>query len=105
MATQEPSKKPRDVMRVYTQNIWQLCGKWEDWRSALIAGIRKLDPDLVAFAESIKTNEYDQTRDLLGSEYNLAYSKKRDSNGMGISIGSRWPIKEVDEVEMEIPLR
>src|ERR1035441_6064967 len=56
----------------------------------LIDGIRALQPDLVAFAESIKNGEYDQVPDLLGPGFHVVHQKARDTNGMGISIASRW---------------
>jgi hypothetical protein len=40
-------------MRVLTLNLNQRFGKWTDRRSVLIDGIRSLQPDLVAFHESI----------------------------------------------------
>jgi endonuclease/exonuclease/phosphatase family metal-dependent hydrolase len=71
----------------------------------LIDGIRALKPDLVAFHESIKTDEYDQTTDVLGPGFNVAHGKGRDANGMGASLASRWPLGEVHEVEMNVTPR
>lgn len=71
----------------------------------LIDGIGAAQPDLVAFAESIKTEEYDQVTDLLGQGFNVAHSKTRDPNGMGISIASRWPLGEVSEVDLNVTPR
>lgn len=71
----------------------------------LVEGIRAQKPDLVAFAESLKTDEYDQTVDVLGEGYNVAYSKACDKNGMGISIATRWPIQEVQEVDLSVTPR
>jgi endonuclease/exonuclease/phosphatase family metal-dependent hydrolase len=68
----------------------------------LIDTIRELQPDLVAFHESIKTDNYDQVSDLLGPDFNIAHSTERDPNGMGISIASRWPIGEVKEVDLKV---
>ena len=87
-------------IRILTLNLWQRYGEWAERRSVLIDGIRAKQPDLVAFAESIKTGEYDQTVDLLGKGFNVAHSSARDTNGMGISIASRWPIQEVQEVDL-----
>ena len=95
----------RNTLRVLTLNLWQRYGAWADRRSVLIDGIRAKQPDLVAFAESIKTDEYDQTVDLLGEGFNVAYSKARDTNGMGISIASRWPVEEVREVDLNVTSR
>ncbi|QNI36022.1 endonuclease/exonuclease/phosphatase family protein [Edaphobacter albus] len=42
-------------VRVLTLNLWQQYGAWPDRRSLLIEGLRALQPDIVAFQESIKT--------------------------------------------------
>jgi endonuclease/exonuclease/phosphatase family metal-dependent hydrolase len=96
------SQKPPNAVRVLTLNLWQRYEPWAERRSVLIDGIRAKQPDLVAFAESIKTTEYDQTIDLLGDEFNVAYSKARDTNGMGVSIASRWPLRELQEVDLNV---
>lgn len=92
-------------VRVLTLNLWQRYGSWADRRSVLVEGIRALDPDLVAFHESIKTDDYDQVTDLLGPGYSVAHSKGRDPNGMGISIARRWPLEEVQEVDLRVTPR
>ena len=92
-------------MRVITLNLNQRYGEWTVRRSVLIDGIRKLKPDLVAFAESIKNDEYDQAADLLGPGFNIVHQKNRDPNGMGISIASRWPIGKVQEVDLNVTAR
>ena len=53
-------------MRVLTLNVWGVRGDWDARRSVLASGLRELEPDLVAFIEAIKTDEYDQVVDLLG---------------------------------------
>jgi hypothetical protein len=73
---------------------------WVERRSVLIDGIRALQPNLAAFAESIKTDEYDHVADLLGPGFSLVHSKARDSNGMGISIASRLPLGTLQEVDL-----
>jgi endonuclease/exonuclease/phosphatase family metal-dependent hydrolase len=92
-------------IRVLTLNLWQRYGAWGDRRSVLIDGLRTLQPDLVAFAESIKTDEYDQVTDLLGPGWSVANQKVRDPNGMGISVASRWPLGEVHEVDLNVTPR
>ena len=84
-------------MRVLTLNLWQRFGAWSDRRAVLIDGLRALNPDLVAFHESIKTDEYDQTTDLLGSEFNVVHgtlhrTSRADPSGVISSeiISSRW---------------
>jgi hypothetical protein len=79
----------RGVLRVLTLNLLQRYGAWADRRSVLINGLRALQPDIAAFQESIKNDEYDQIRDLLGSTFHIVHQKNRDPQGMGISIASR----------------
>lgn len=99
------SEKSAKLLRVLTLNLWQRNGAWADRRFVLIERIRVLQPDLVAFHESIKTDEYDQVFDLLGPGFNIVHSKDRDANGMGISIASRWPLGEVKEVDLNVTPR
>jgi endonuclease/exonuclease/phosphatase family metal-dependent hydrolase len=68
-------------------------------------GFRALQPDLVAFQESIKTGDYDQTVDLLGPGFKVAHQNRRDPNGMGVSIASRWPLGAVREVDLDVSPR
>jgi endonuclease/exonuclease/phosphatase family metal-dependent hydrolase len=96
---------PPSRLRVLTLNLWQQYGAWTERRSVLIEGIRAQQPDLVAFQESIKTDAYDQMFDLLGPGFNVVHSQRRDPNGMGISIASRWPLGEVQEVDLNVTPR
>lgn len=106
MTKKTPNIGPRlGDMRVLTLNLNQRFGEWADRRSVLIDGIRSLQPDLVAFHESIKTSEYDQVTDLLGPGFNVVHQKSRDPNGMGVSIASRWPLGEVHEVDLNVTPR
>lgn len=94
-----------DRFRVAALNLWQRYGDWPARRQVLIDGFRASKPDVVGFAESIKTDEYDQVADLFGPEFNSVHSKTRDSNGMGISIASHWPIRQVQEVNLNLTPR
>jgi endonuclease/exonuclease/phosphatase family metal-dependent hydrolase len=95
----------RGALRVLTLNLWQRYGAWSDRRSLLIEGLRTLQPDIAAFQESIKNDEYDQITDLLGPTFHIAHQKNRDPQGMGISIASRWPLSEVREVDLNVTPR
>jgi endonuclease/exonuclease/phosphatase family metal-dependent hydrolase len=101
-----PNTGPRlgDV-RVVTLNLWGRRGAWADRRSVLIDGLRVLRPDLVAFQEAIKSDEYDQVIDLLGSGFHFAHQTDREADGQGISIASRWPLGEVREVDLNVTPR
>jgi hypothetical protein len=50
------SGKSPAQFRVLTLNLWQRFGNWDSRRLVLIERIRELQPDLVAFHESIKTD-------------------------------------------------
>ncbi|WP_373324543.1 endonuclease/exonuclease/phosphatase family protein [Reticulibacter mediterranei] len=92
-------------VRAVTLNLWGQNGAWAERRAVLIDGLRTLRPDLVAFQETIKTDEYDQVIDLLGSEFHIAHQVGRDADGFGISIASRWPLTEVQEVDLHVTPR
>ena len=92
-------------LRVLTLNVWQRFGSWAGRRSLLIDELRAQAPDLVAFQESIKIDEYDQTADLLGPGFHIAHGKTRDANGMGVSLASRWPLGEVQVVNLNVTAR
>ncbi|MFB9837883.1 endonuclease/exonuclease/phosphatase family protein [Actinoallomurus acaciae] len=48
---------------------------------------------------------YDQAADLLGPEYHVARSTAREPDGQTIAIGSRWPITEVREADLNVTPR
>ncbi|QBD81127.1 endonuclease/exonuclease/phosphatase family protein [Ktedonosporobacter rubrisoli] len=103
---QFPGSLPRPAgLRVLTLNLWGQHGAWTERREALIAGLQALQPDLLAFQESIKSDAYDQMRDLLGPDWNISHQQGRDPEGMGISIASRWPLDNVQEVDLHVTPR
>lgn len=111
------------VLRMATMNVWgwyfPLEGSgigqarpgtpwppaWAARRTALQTGLRRLRPDLVAFQEVISTDDYDQAVDLLGPGYHLAHQQHRDGDGSGISIASRWPLTDVQEIDLHLTPR
>ena len=80
-------------------------GRVIDRRSLLVDGFRDLRPDLVAFQESIKTDDYDQVSDLLGVDFQVVHQRARAADGMGVSIASRWPLGAVQEVDLHLTAR
>lgn len=92
-------------MRVLTQNLWGIRGDWKARREVLRHGLRLLEPDLVAFIEAIKTDDYDQVVDLLGDEFRVAHQAEREPDGQGASIASRWPLGELHEVDLQVTPR
>ena len=97
-----------DGVRVATLNLWGLSGAWADRRSVLIDGFRELRPDLVAFQEPVKAEDYDQVVDLLGSGFHVVHHNAGlvgAGDHHGASIASRWPLGEVLEVDLNVTPR
>jgi endonuclease/exonuclease/phosphatase family metal-dependent hydrolase len=109
-------------MRVLTQNLWGYYyplegpgtgrarpgaepAAWTDRRAVLADGLRALDPDLAAFQEAICRDGYDQVADLLGPGYHLAHQTRREADGSGVSLASRWPLGQVHEVDLQLTPR
>lgn len=46
-------------VRVATLNLWGQNGAWEERRSVLVEGLRRLQPDVIAFQEAIVGDGYD----------------------------------------------
>jgi len=86
---------------VLTLNIWGHHGDWPQRRTELVRGFEALAPDLVALQETIVTARGDQAREILGDGFEIVHSKRRDGDGMGISIASRWPIVSTEEFELD----
>ena len=93
------------TVRVITLNLWGRGGDWSDRRSVLVAGFRELMPDLVAFQEAIRTDDYDQVADVLGPKMHVAHQRPRGGDGSGISIASRWPFAAVKELDLHVSPR
>jgi endonuclease/exonuclease/phosphatase family metal-dependent hydrolase len=92
-------------VRVAFQNLWGIRGDWPARREVLKTGLERLSPELVAFAEAIKTDEYDQAADLLGPDYHLFHAAARHDNGDGASLASRWPLGELHELDLQVTAR
>jgi endonuclease/exonuclease/phosphatase family metal-dependent hydrolase len=89
-------------MRVLMQNPEAMFGDWPRRRAVLAAGLQDARPDVVSFVETVVTDEYDQPRDLLGPDYDLAHQAARGGDGAGITIASRWPIGKVHELDLHV---
>jgi endonuclease/exonuclease/phosphatase family metal-dependent hydrolase len=97
-----------DRLRVLTLNLWGRSGAWEERRSVLIDGLRELQPDLVAFQEPVKNEEYDQAADLLGPGFHIAHQTvpaRGQSEHIGTAIASRWPLGAVRELDLHLTPR
>jgi endonuclease/exonuclease/phosphatase family metal-dependent hydrolase len=87
-------------MRVLTLNILSPrdAGDWERRRRALVAGVRALDPDVVALQEVTDAAE------ILGPGWHVAPHSSRD-DGLGATLASRWPLGAVHEVDGRVTER
>ncbi len=92
-------------VRVATLNLWGRHGAWDERRSVLFDGFRELQPDVVAFQEAIKTDDYDQVVDLLGPDFHVVHQSGRSADGVGASIASRWALGEVREMDLHVTAR
>jgi len=88
-------------MLVATLNVWARHGDWPSRRARLAAGFAALGPDLVALQETTVLGPVDQAAEIMGDAYHLAHSRRRSADGMGISIASRWPLLDVQELRLE----
>lgn len=89
------------MLRVYTHNIYARRAGWAQRRELLVEGIAKLQPDIVLFQEEVRTADYDQTADVLGSGWRIVHSAGRsEQESSGISVASRWPVVAVEEIDL-----
>jgi endonuclease/exonuclease/phosphatase family metal-dependent hydrolase len=95
-------------LRVLTMNLFGQQGDWPARREVLVAGLRALRPDLVAFQEPVVSNDYDQVRDLLGPTWHIAHQSVGLPEGRdhdGTAIASRWPLEALHEVDLHVTPR
>ncbi len=88
-----------------TLNLWGIRGEWDKRRGVLADGVRELAPDLIAFQEAIRTDDYDQVVDLLGDGYEIAHQEAREPDGQGVTIASRWRLHDVHELDLHVTPR
>jgi endonuclease/exonuclease/phosphatase family metal-dependent hydrolase len=86
-------------------NVWALSGDWDARRRVLASGLAVLEPDVVALQETILTDDVDQVADILGDGYHVVHQGARAADGMGISTASRWPIRTVHEIDLNVTER
>lgn len=88
------------MLRVATLNVFGLRENWPSRRDIVRAGLSRLRPDLVSLQEVVARADYDQARDVLGSDYHIAHHPARLADGQGDSIASLWPVIAVHEVDV-----
>ncbi|MGH3713896.1 MAG: endonuclease/exonuclease/phosphatase family protein [Micromonosporaceae bacterium] len=101
-STTEPAPQP---LRIATLNVYGRHADWPGRRDVLAAGLRRTAPQLVAFQEVIADGRYDQVADILGDGYHVAHHSRRQPDGLGISVASRWPFQWVHEIPMPVTPR
>lgn len=77
-------------------------GKGRSVGRSFVDGLHEFRPDVIAFQEAVLANGYDQVADLLGARYHVAHQAGREANGSGCSVASRWPLGEVQEVDLRV---
>ncbi|MFL5840670.1 MAG: endonuclease/exonuclease/phosphatase family protein [Thermoleophilaceae bacterium] len=92
-------------LRVLTINLFGQGADWPARRAVVLAGIRELRPDLIAFQDAINSADYDQVGDLVGGTYEVVHQESAGDDGSGVSIASRCPIVEVRQLDLEVSAR
>jgi endonuclease/exonuclease/phosphatase family metal-dependent hydrolase len=86
-----------DSFRVLTLNIWNLAGDWRARRQAIVAVVRRWEPDVVCLQEVVandRGNQAEWLADALG-EWSVAYAGEPIAGGpdlFGNAVLSRRPI-------------
>jgi endonuclease/exonuclease/phosphatase family metal-dependent hydrolase len=93
------------VLRVVTLNVYGRNGDWPGRREVLTNGLRNLRADLVALQETEVNDSYDQVADLLGDGWHVLHQKRRERDGTGMSLASRWPLGATEEVDLLVTER
>jgi endonuclease/exonuclease/phosphatase family metal-dependent hydrolase len=97
-------------LRVVTLNVWNTEG--DPRRAELInRELRRLDPDLVALVEVVKTPEWDQLAELLDGtglhgthELDVMATAPPDVEQYGgNALATRWPHRVVEELDLRLP--
>lgn len=94
---------PLRRLRAATLNIFAHGGGWPERRPVLADGFRALRPDLIALQEVVRTDAYDQATEILGGEYHLVHQTQGKIGDDGVAIASRWPIRNAQEVDLNVP--
>ncbi|MDG4826462.1 endonuclease/exonuclease/phosphatase family protein [Asanoa sp. WMMD1127] len=92
-------------LRVATQNVFGAYTDWPARREALRKSFETLDPDFATFQEAIAGEATDQAAEILGAGYHFARQTEREDDGRGLATASRWPIRSVHEVDLDVTPR
>jgi endonuclease/exonuclease/phosphatase family metal-dependent hydrolase len=94
------SQSPRPSIRVITMNVLGRRADWPARRAVLADGLHRLRPDLLALQETVFTDAYDQVLDLLGEGFHVVHQRRREPDGVGMSLAARWPLEDVVELDL-----
>ena len=92
-------------LRVLTLNHYSRHADWPARREVLASGLRALNPDIIAFIETVVTENVDTVAEILGDGYHVAHQQDRAPDGTGISIASRWPLLDLREHDLHVTPR
>jgi endonuclease/exonuclease/phosphatase family metal-dependent hydrolase len=92
-------------MRVVTLNLFGLQASWARRREVLRAGLAQMAPDLVALQDLVGTPARDQAAEVLDAGYTIVHQERRAADGSGISTASRWPVRHVHQIDLEVTER
>jgi endonuclease/exonuclease/phosphatase family metal-dependent hydrolase len=106
------SARRSDGLRVVTLNLFGRRASWDERRQVIRDCLLQLSPDLVGFQEAIKNDDYDQVVDLLGPDFHVVHQTTREAGdgtdvepGQGVSVASRWPLRNVRELDLHVTPR
>jgi len=95
------------VLRVLTLNIWNLDGDWRARRLAVLAVLRRWEPDVVCLQEVVETEKGNQAewlaRELGG--WHVAFAGVQHHLGparFGNAVLSRWPIEAQSSCDLPL---
>jgi len=96
-------------LRVLTMNILNFSNSYEKRQVLLRKGIQQLDPDVMAFQEAGYDGDRNQVAEMLaGLGYHVAHQFDGHtslSRPEGNAVASRWPMKRVETLSLQITER
>ena len=97
-----PRSSRASSIRLMTYNILNTDADWERRAEIIRSGLQALDPDIVAFQETMMIEGRDQIKRLVDAGFHVVQSGDRDKGELGVSIASRWPIERQEEIEFQV---
>ena len=95
-------------VRVATVNLFARHGDWARRRPALRESLHALDADVLVLQEAVVDDDGDTARELLGDGYEIVHQTQGlvgDGTHRGSSVASRWPVRDVTEVDLHLTAR